>query len=344
MSFGLQVKNNDNQIIIDSELSHYHFLGKYTAYSTTQVPDILNGPGTVSYGPNNNKDMTGMPSKGSIHKYTIPSNGAKPPMVFIKNISGGYMSVVLTSRSGSNWDTWVFSSSGSAAAPTIYAFSPRDQFSTSPSGFGLETLDASGNPTFDSNLKPLRVIGGGNITAPSVAHTGSFGGRFIAYLDVNVTPASTAFTSNANASDIIYYCPSIAHSCHQYEYAESDSGISNWQFYQWSRGDLWWAFYRSAFRIVTGSGDNKTFESQYGVYARGHVWQHVADSSSIFAALIIGALTGGVYFAVALAAIVATGAFTNAGVAEGGYLPYSNGSRNSSLPNTFILSRASYYD
>ena len=343
MSFGLQVKNNDNQIIIDSELSHYHFLGKYTPYTSTQTPDLLNGPGTVSYGPNQNKDMTGMPAKGTIYKYTIPSNGAKPPMVFIKNTGAGFMSVILTNKVGSNWDTWVFSSTTPGTSPTVYAFSPRNQFASNPSGYGLVTYDSSNNPTFDSNLKPLRVIGGGNITAPTVARTGSFGGRFIAYLDVNASNTSSSFTSDANASDIIYYCPSIAHACHQYEYAESDSGISNWQFYQWSRGDLWWCFYRSGFRI-TGTGSTKSFESNYGVYARGHVWQHVADSSSIFTALILGALTGGVYFAIALAAITATGAFTASGVAEGGYLPYSNGSRNSGLPNTYILTRASYYD
>ena len=67
MSFGLQVKNNDSQIIIDSELSHYHFLGKYTPYTSTQTPDLLIGPGTVSYGPNQNKYMTGMHAKGTTY-------------------------------------------------------------------------------------------------------------------------------------------------------------------------------------------------------------------------------------------------------------------------------------
>jgi hypothetical protein len=343
MTFGIQVKNNNGQLLIDSDLSHYHFIGKYTPYSTTQTPDLLDGPGTVSFGPNQNKDMTGMPSKGTIYKYTIPSNGVKPPMVFIKNTTNKYMSVIVTNKVGGNWDTWVFSS-GTGTAPTVYAFGPRNQFASSPSGFGLETYNASGDSTFDSNLKPLRVIGGGNITAPATAHTGSFGGVYVADLDVNVSDSSSTFSSSANENDIIYYCPSIAHACHQYEYQQSDSGISAWQQYAWSRGDLWWCFYRSGFKITSGSGNTKYFKSNYGVYTRGHVWQHVADSSNIFVGLILGAITGGAYFALALAAIVATGAFTNSGVAAGGYLPYVNGSRNSSLPNTYILTRASYYD
>jgi len=343
MAFGLQIKNNNNQVIIDSELSHYHFIGKYTAFATTQVPDMLDGPLNVAYGPNNNKDMTGMPAKGTIYKYTVASNGAKPPMVFIKNSTTSYMAVVLTKKVNTNWEIWVFSS-GVDAAPTIYAFGPRNQFATSPSGYGLETYDSAGNSTFDSNLKPLRVIGGGNLTAPTTAHTGSFGSRFQADLSVNVAQTSSAFTSSAAGSDIIYYCPSIAHACHQFEWQESSGGISNWQNFAWSRGDLWWCFYRSGFRVTSGSGSAKALESNYGVYARGHVWQHVANSSSIFIALILGALTGGIWFALALGVIVASGAFTNAGVAEGGYLPYINGSRNSTLPNTYILTRASYYD
>lgn len=344
MVTGVQIKNNDNKILIDSDLSHYHFLGKYTAYSTTQTPDIMDGPGNLSYGPNENKDMTGMPDKGNIFKYSIPSNGAKPPMVFIKNVSDAFMAVVLTSKSGSNWDTWIFCSSGTVSAPTVYAFSPRNQMSTTLTGYGLEVYDSSGNISFDSKIKPLRVIGGGNITSPSVAHTGSLGGVFISTLGVNSSDTTVSFTSSVTASDIIYYCPSISHAAHQYEYQASDSGIEDWNNYAWSRGDIWWAFYRSGFKITSGSGNTKYFKANYGVYARGHVWQHSASSSSIFAGLILGALTGGAYFAAAIALVVAAGGFTNAGVSSGGYLPYANSSRNSTLQNTFILTRASYYD
>jgi len=357
MAFGIQIKNNSDQILIDSELSHYHFLGKYTHYASTQTPDLLDGPGTVAYGPNDNKNMNGMPQKGSIFKYSIPSNGPKPPMIFIQNkdvYRYTRCSNILTKKSGSNWEVWIFSTGDISEdfflAPIVFAFSPREQFATSPSGYGLVTYDSSGNPTFDSNLKPLRVVGGGNITAPPVAHTGSFGGVFISTLGVNSSDVVVGggvpnSLSQVHHTDIIFYCPSIAHACHQYEYQASDSGISDWQNYAWSRGDIWWCFYRSTFRVNNGyfSG-NLVFHANYGVYARGHVWQHVSNSSSIFAALILGALTGGAYFALALGVLVTAGVFTSAGVASGGYLPYSNGSRNASLQNTFILSRASYYE
>jgi hypothetical protein len=73
------------------------------------------------------------------------------------------------------------------------------------------------------------------------------------------------------------------------------------------------------------------------------MYEHKGDSSSVFAGLILGALTGGAYFAAILATITAAGSFTSAGVDGGNYLPYENSYRNTS-GNAFIISKASYYD
>jgi hypothetical protein len=346
MAQGLLVKNDSGQVLIDSDFHNYHFMGKYShTGSSVQIPDILHGPGNQSFGPNHNKGMENMPSKGLIWKYSIPSNGAKPPLCFIKPNSTGtsavYRGIILTKRVGAIWEVWVFQSGTESGIPELYCFSPIDQLSGMTTGSnGLRTFNSSGECTFDSRLKPLRVVGGGVCQSPGMAHTGSNGSSWNVSLNVNNTTDTVSFTTQSDANDLIYYLPSISHACQQYLHDETDSGIYDWDFYEWARSDIWWCFYRSCFRI-RNSG---TIEISHGVYARGHVHDHKADSSSVFAGLILGALTGGAYFAIALAAVVASGAFTNAGVLEGSYLPYENSHRNANQNNAFMISKASYYN
>ena len=60
------------------------------------------------------------------------------------------------------------------------------------------------------------------------------------------------------------------------------------------------------------------------MFARGHFYEHKADTTNVFAGLILGALTGGVYFAALLAAIVAAGSFTSADVDGGNSVSYTH--------------------
>jgi len=347
MAYGLLVTNDDGDVLIDSDFMHYHFLGKYTHSSVTQIPDISGGSDSsvtvAGNSPNENKGMQNMPSKGEIYIYSVPVNGSKPPMCFIKPTSTGsgapYTAIVLTKQVSTNWEIRVFQSTVTSASPVLYCFSPLSQVSNSTSTtYGLKTFNSSGVVTFDSRFKPLRAVGGGNITSPGLAHTGSSGSGWVVSLSVNASSVSTSFTSQSSASDLIYYCPSLAHACQQYENEEEDSGWHDWEYWQWKRADLWWCFYRSCFRIASTS----SFEANYGVFARGHFYHHVADSSSIWD-IVLGAVVGGVYFAALLAVLVNAGAFTNANFEDGNYLPYENSYRNTS-GNAFIISKASYYD
>ena len=345
MAHGLLVKNNVGDVLIDSDFKHYHFLGKYTHSSLTQVPDLLQG-GVASgaQGSNANKGAENMPAKGEIYKYQVAVNGATPPICFVKPTSTGssapFAGIVLTKQVSNYWEIWVFQSAVTSASPVLYCFSPLSQISNSTSStHGLKTFDSSGTVTFDSRFKPLRVVGGGNITSPTTAHTGSTGSGFTVSLGVNASNVSTSFTNQSSASDLIYYCPSIAHACQQYTHIEADEGWYSYTYYAWARGDLWWCFYRSCFRIASTS----SFEANYGVYARGHVYEHKVDSTNLLLGLVLGALTGGAYFVAAIAALGTAGVFTNASVDGGNYLPYENGYRNNSA-NAFIISKASYYD
>ena len=120
----------------------------------------------------------------------------------------------------------------------------------------------------------------------------------------------------------------------------------NSYFYSWGRADLWWCFYRSTFCLL----DNATMQSSHDIYASGHMWNSVEDSTGILGALA-GALLAFVTFGASLLVIAAAVAgaaiaasFTNAGVASGTYYPYKNSSRNASQTNSYVISRASFYD
>jgi len=345
MAHGLLIKNNVGEVLIDSDFKHYHFLGKHTHSSVTAIPDLLSGGvANAAQGSNANKGMENMPAKGEIYKFTVPVNGSNPPICFIKPTSTGssapFTGIVLTKQDGTNWEIWVFQSVVTSANPVLYCFAPLSQINNSTSTtHGLKTFDSSGVATFDSRFKPLKIVGGGNITSPTQAHTGSTGSGFTVSLSVNASNVSTSFINQSNASDLIYYCPSIAHACQQYTYMEADQGWHSYTYYAWARGDLWWCFYRSCFRIASTS----SFEANYGVYARGHVYEHEVNSTNLLLGLVLGAITGGAYFVAAIAALGSAGVFTNAAVAGGNYLPYENGNRNNSA-NAFIISKASFYD
>lgn len=343
MAYGFQVTNNNGQVLIDADLFHYHFIGTFSPYTYTQIPDINYGPTwRMEFGPNVNKGMENMPTKGTIFKYQIPVSGSKPPMCFIKPINTGfwapYAAIILTSRNGSVWDVWVFQSGVYTTGPTLYCFAPLDQIANNaPGSYGLQTYNTLDQRTFDTRYRPLRIVAAGDISHPALAHTGSTGSEWTCSLDVNTSSDST-FAQQPSDSDLIYFCPSLAHACQQYEHYQSKSGIYDWESYEWKRSDLWWCFYRGAYKIQ----NSYTMRASYGVYARGHVYDYKEDSSNIVVGILVGAITGGLFFAVAIGAIIASGAFTNAGVASGGYLPYANGSRNVGS-NPYLISRASFY-
>lgn len=359
MTVGFSCHNDDNNLLINSELHSMHFCGKFTSFQSSQIPELMEGPGNKSFGPNENKNMNNMPDRGYIYKFRVPRSysDTRPPMCFIKPSSTGssapYQAIILTKKITSYWEIWVFSSKGVSYKPKLYCFQTIPSFKTTNTvykeamgdQYGWKNFNANGEVTFDSRFKPLRIIDGGTINSPSTPHTGSRGSGWTAKLDVNATTKTTriAAAETATDSDLIYYCPSIAHGCNEYQYSASDSGTYDWESYAWARSDLWWIFTRVGYRLRRTSGGTLYFESQHGVYARGHVWAHESDSSSILTAVVVGIVTGGVGLAAFVGAIALLGGFTSNDVAEGGYLPYSNGSRNTHSVG-FAVSKASYYD
>ncbi len=357
-TYGFSVSGSDGKVLVDADVLHPHFIGKFSHYTKVNVPDLLQGPGWKQHGPNDNKSNENLPNVGTIFKFKIEKSGSfdDQPMCFIKpssvTSSAPLQGIVKMSKESNHWDVWVLSSADHSTAPKIYAFAPIrsvKQHSTvwndaKDVTHGLKTMTSSGMTSFDSRYKPLRVVANGSIDSPTAAHTGSSGSGRTVNLGVNSTQksirvsAADSFASN----DILYYAPSIAHACHQYEWAGSGSGWHSFKRYKWSRIDLWWCFYRMGYRVYKSSG-KMYMRGNYGVYARGHIYDHVTSTSSILGSLVAIVLTGGAALALLVAAVADAGLFDKAAVASGGYLPYENGSRNTESIN-FVLTRASYYD
>jgi len=372
MTYGLQIKNNSNEILIDSDFAHYHYIGQAAYSSTTHIPDILDGNNT-QHSTQLGQYMSSSQVNGDIIKYTVATNSASspPPMCFIKPSSTGssapHCAIVLTKRSGANWEIWVLqtrtgthSSPTAYTRPTLYCFSPltymtSTQAAVGSSTYGLATFNSSGGKTFDSRLKPLKIIGAQVVNAPSIARTGSKSNGWNPTFtpDQASTYNATRSTSESNASDLMFYAPSLAHSCQEHKEDTNGSGFQaqgyNSFFYSWARTDLWWVFYRNVFRLSHVNASTSQISSSYAIYASGHLWKSVQDNSSLLAAIAAAAaafLTFGASLALAAVAIAGTAltaSFANAGVASGTYLPYQDGGRNQSENVTVLLSKASYY-
>jgi len=358
MAFGIQIKNNDNEIIVDSDFSHYHFAGKASHYSTTEVPEILGGNNTA-HSTTSGQYMSSGQQNGKIMKFTLAaraSDSSPAPMCFIKpNNTNDWAGIVLTRRQDSNWDIWVLVNTDSQ--PELYCFLPLDEMSlnsaTAAAGddYGIATFDASNKRTYDSRIKPLKILSAFPVTAKSYARTSVTANSWDPDFEPNDHKnISYSLSSSASLSDLMYFCPSIAHCCQEIIFNTDGEGFQsqgyNSYFYAWARGDLWWCFYRNTFRLESTSN----FQSGYSIYASGHVWKSIEDSSGIFAALAAVALSFATFgaslalLAVTITATALTAAFTGTGLVSGYYRPYSNDARNQDQIQTALITKASYYD
>ena len=135
MTYGLQFKNNNNEIIVDSGFEHYHFAGKGVRSETFVTPALTGGNNTAhSY--NGSQTLSTSQVVGRVHIFTLSaraSSGSPAPLVFIKSRSDADMGHILTKRVGTNWEFWILSSRNSASStyiPTIYCFLPLEEMSS----------------------------------------------------------------------------------------------------------------------------------------------------------------------------------------------------------------------
>jgi|TARA_B110000483_G_C18108857_1_gene508862 hypothetical protein len=361
MTYGLKIKNNSNELLVDSDFEHYHFAGKGQYSSSFQTPALTGGNVTQhSYSGSTTLSSSQVP--GRVWVFTLSgraSSGSPAPLIFIKDANQIFFGHIMTKRVGTNWEFWILSSdTGTGGVPVTYCFLPLDEMSlanaTASSGenYGLATFNGSGKRTYDSRFKPLKIVG--NVTTS--AATSSARSSIAANYNPDFTPnrfTNTVFSYPNVQTELMYCCPSIATVCQEVQVSNSGSGFQaqgcNSFFYAWARQDLWWGFYRNTYRVTTVNGQ-RTLISRYTPYAYGHVWKSVEDSSSVLGVVAAAALG----FATFGASLVTLGAVLTAGVlassfsgvsASGGlYYPYVNSSRNNSQLNPMMLAKWSDYD
>ena len=337
MAYGLTINNDSGQLIIDSDLSHYHFAGIYTPGTTVAGGTVRDhSGGTDNTGGNFpyshiSPTISDGSTVGRIWTYfiTLADVSSKPPMCFIKPTSTGtnapFASIIRSWFDAGMWKIEVLQSTNTfvdwSSGPSLYVFTTLDQLNLGSDSFGLRVMNASNEVTFNSQNRPLRIVSSGSIATPTLARTGSLGSNWLGTLDVNCTPNN--MTHSASSIDIdkqLYYVPSIAHCAEQYRQTASDSGTYDWQSYAWARNDLYWAFYRSAFRITSTTN----LQCSYAIYYRGHVSRTSTDSGFI---LSWESLTNAV----------------DAEVGSTGMVPYENSSRNTGQTQDVIITNSDWY-
>lgn len=360
--YGLQITNANGQVLVDSDFEHFHFAGRAVLFETTRVPDILSGNNTQHSDPGG-QYMSSSQKNGDIFKFILYANadGTSPaPICFIKPSATGTSApkcaVILTQRSGANWIFWVLQTQGSSA-PSVYCFLPLrvmlPSYADPPAGdaYSLVTYSSSGRRTYDARIRPLKLIAAGTTAPPTIARSGGKSNGWNPVFTPDITYIADFSPSvSVDASDLMFYCPSLAHACQEHTETHSGDGYQSQGyssfFYAWSRADLWWCFYRSTFRIRSAT----QFEAGYDIYASGHVWQSEEDTSSVFIAFVAVALAAFTFgaslslIAVAVVSVAIVSSFASANVSLGTYYPYQNGSRNADQTTGFLISRSSYYD
>jgi hypothetical protein len=328
MAYGLKVTNNSNELIVDSELFGYHFAKKLWPYTAYTEPDILDNQGGHVYF-NSPNGIGASQISGRILMYYFNHNTVKPPLCFIKqpdpNISNGiegFAGQIRIHRANSGWYITLIQRAGTTVSPILYCFTQADEIVNAPdSTYGLIVRNGAGQPTFDSRHKPLRVDHAGVLGSQNIPHAGSLGAGTIPALDVN-TNAGYYVPGSAPISDLIVHAPMHYTACADYSNIRS---VKKWSFpnrYHYRRYDTWWCFYRSGVHVYT-NGPYTYVSVQYIINVSGHIWKNYKSRKFLG---ISGLNTPA-------PAITANTSY-----------PYSNSARNISESNSFLISRASYYD
>ena len=355
--FGANIKNSNNDVLIDSNTHNYHYAGKLNQTSQWNTSTILKESGSATHRWSSPNGLAPSQSTSIVHQYRYyTSHSSKPPLCFVKPRSWGpsspFFSIINTFyHTGGYWEFWVILSNLGQyiGGPEIYLFATAGEVTHRSDSFGFQTLNAAGDVTFDSRYRPLRVTSAGQYISPTEVVTGSKGSGTTPYLSPN-TNSQFSTGSTVPLNDVIIHCPTFSTGCCEHDYEREATythynaiGIAT-STYAWGRYDFWWSFYRTGIQLTSTSA----LTVGYIHYVNGHVWEHAYASGgfswgALFGGLLLGGLTGGIGFGLLLGAIAVSTTVNNATI-SGAYLPYANSTRNANEAATYIISRASYYD
>lgn len=131
MTVGLSITNNSNEMLINADVRHMHFLGRFQ-YGAPSASYAIDGGRYYTYAPDVSAPL---PGPGYMHFTGLPNDGC------------GYH------LDNKNVLHVVVPSGLTASIPFLYIFSTRQL--TPSVGVGLQMFDATGALNYDSNQRPL---------------------------------------------------------------------------------------------------------------------------------------------------------------------------------------------
>ena len=257
-AYGFRAYNDANQVLISSDLENLHYGGKATYGGLASS--------MAEYGGH------------QIHTYTFTTTGL--PLVFIKPIFYDRFYAVLTHKQvGSLWTFDVIHSGTTDAHPDLHIFVTPKDLSAPTEEYGLQVFLENGDPSFDSRLSPLSIVGGGNCIPPAAAPNDGIPPsgvleNTLGWHDCNLNnymnelnwdfksdqvQTYNSYThSLSQFTDLMFSSPSLAQAAYRIKrhHYHCDNCGSSWEANEYHTANLEvGVFYRNAFRITSTGFD-----------------------------------------------------------------------------------------
>ena len=293
MRQGLKFVNNDDELLVDSNLHHSHFIGIATHVKSTPIDRVSQGSlynGSVNFRPGQDLSF--------LHEFKIEStNSDRPPLCFVKptftGSSAPFCSVVLAiyNTTESKWEITVledFYNNRGEQRPSLYCFNTFPNMSdgqkslVGKGNYGIVCYNEKEDKTFDSRFYPLKIIDTVEVSAPQNAVITSSLPNF-----VRSNPTNKAITvpSDIDVNSLMFYCPSLCHAC--YQGSVKDSGDTRWgsgdlEWEVWEEQQIWWTFYRNSFRFLDKNTVQGSFTTLFAGTAARVPKENSKSSSTVF--------------------------------------------------------------
>lgn len=274
--YGLQVFNNQGQILISSEIETLH-LGGVASYQGLVLGALNDFPNYA------NDDGAFTLSGRFVHRYAIAT--AATPLFFIRPSSYSlFYGILQQFKIGSVWYVDVFQSGSVSNPPTVLAFVTPASAVVSSEQFGLITYLEDGRVAFDSRRFPLSILNAVSVIPPTIPCDGGQPTDQSGFawndstLDHNFKCDNTynvyANSTVVPVTNMMFSAPSVAQAVYTRQkrgYKRSSGTYSSQD--HWSTA-VWWVMYQQAYRLQNG-----TIHAGWGTYAAGFLFSSTWESA-----------------------------------------------------------------
>lgn len=271
MTFGINLKNVDGEVIIDSELKNLHYVTRIDApTSTDQATSLFGGR--------------------RIHTYRV-NNCSATPVPFLNYVEGTECAVISVQNVDvTTWDVLVLANSGD---PVMYVFADATSVLATDLS-GLLVYNNDGTKSFDSRSRPLAVTGAAYVKPPlnprttfapsglNAKYCGSNGSS--AHSSQYIPDTSNTYAIAIPAKPMFFYF-SVAQTQRQAQFYASEQECDSFSVYNecvalgrkyewWS---TYWAFYRAT---ISYNQSDELLNCQWTMSDYDCFWEEKQDNQS----------------------------------------------------------------